>query len=307
MRLRDELEKYLTTRRALGYQLVQTEREAGQFCDWLAKQGKTDTFSIDDAITWARQPVGVHPARWADRLTRLRPFAAYLNAAGWNVPVIPRALLPRGSTRTTPFIYTQNELDLLLGSCPLVFENRRVAITMKTILGLLAATGMRIGETTKLLVPDFDSDQHVLLVRGAKTPLDRLIALHPSTTKALLSYLSSPERAATRPDPQGALFVSYQGTGFSSRSIEQHYRYLTAAVGIGPRDGARPRLHDFRHTFATAHMVAAYRNGTDPQRTLGLLATWLGHTNVADTYWYLSATPELIALAAQHLETKNLT
>jgi integrase len=302
MTLREELDSYLSTRRSLGYQLTTSEYLLGQFCDWLAARGTPETFTIEDAVAWAREPVNAQPVWWSQRLTVLRPFAAYLNACGREVPVIPRALLPRVTTRATPFIYSQADLDALIGACPAVFENVRVAATMRAIVGLLAATGIRIGEAVALRVPDLDADNDVILVRGSKTPLDRLVPIDPTTTAVLVDYLAMPERAVTGPDPSGPIFVTYKGTGFGIEMIEQYFRRLTRAVGLEPRGRARPRLHDLRHTVATAHMAAAYRDGGDPQRTLSLLATWLGHTHVTDTYWYLSATPQLMALAAERLE-----
>lgn len=159
-----------------------------------------------------------------------------------------------------------------------------------------------IGEAVHLTVPDFDPGNDVILVRGRKTPLDRLVPVHPTTTAALAGYLAMPERLATRPDPAGPVFVTCKGAGFGIETIEQYFRHLTRAAGLEPRGRARPRLHDLRHTFATTQMAAAYRNAGDPQRTLSLLATWLGHTHVADTYWYLSASPQLMALAAERLD-----
>jgi integrase len=153
-----------------------------------------------------------------------------------------------------------------------------------------------------LKVPDFDAGNDVILVRGRKTPLDRLVPVDPTTTAELAGYLAMPERLATRPDPAGPVFVNYMGTGFGIEMIEQYFKRLTRAAGLEPRGRARPRLHDLRHSFATAQMAAAYRNGGDPQRTLSLLATWLGHTHVADTYWYLTASPQLMALAAERLD-----
>lgn len=301
MTLREELSVYLAARRSLGYKLTTSEYLLGQFCGWLAAHGKTGSFTVEDAVAWAREPAGAQPVWWSQRLTVLRPFAAYLHAHGADVPVIPRALLPAATTRATPFIYSQADLDALMSACPAVFPTARVAETMRVIIGLLAATGIRIGEALRLAVPDFDAGSDVILVRGSKTPLDRLVPLHPATTDALAGYLAMPGRLATRPDPAGPVFVSCRGAGFRTETIEQHFKRLTRAAGLRPRGRARPRLHDLRHTFATAHMTAAYRNGDDPQRTLSLLATWLGHTQIADTYWYLSASPQLMALAAGRL------
>jgi integrase len=302
MTLHDELDSYLRARRSLGYKLTTSEYLLGQFCDWLAARDKPERFTVDDAVTWAREPAHAQPVWWSQRLSVLRPFAAYLNACGQPVPVIPRALLPKVTTRATPFLYSQADLDALIDACPTVFGNVRVAATMRTIVGLLAATGLRIGEAVALTVPDLDTNNDVLLVRGRKTPLDRLVPIHPSTTAVLVDYLAMPERAATQPDPSGPIFVTCKGTGFGIATIEQYFRRLTRAIGLEPRGRARPRLHDLRHSMATAHMAATYRDGGDPQRTLSLLATWLGHTHLADTYWYLSATPQLMSHAAKRLE-----
>lgn len=300
MTLRAELDSYLRARRSLGYKLTTSEYLLGQFCDWLAARGTAETFTIDDAVAWAREPVHAQPVWWSQRLTALRPFAAYLNACGREVPVIPRALLPRVTTRATPFIYSQADLDALLGACPVVFEDVRVAATMRAIVGLLAATGLRIGEAVALRVSDLDTVNDVILVRGTKAPLDRLVPVHPTTTAVLVDYLALPERAATRPDPNGPIFVTYKGTGFGIEMIEQYFKRLTRAVGLEPRGRARPRLHDLRHTVATGHLAAAYREGGDPQRTMSLLATWLGHTHVADTYWFYSDSRDIPMSARLH-------
>lgn len=300
--LHRELDSYLAQRRALGFKLTTSEYLLRQFLAWLETQGGCDSFTVDDAISWAREPKLAAPVWWSQRLTAIRPFAAWLNANGLGIPVIPSGLLPVRSTRRVPFIYSQRDLDRILTACPLFFTNRRVAATMVMIIGLLAVTGLRIGEALRLEVPDLEVGEDLLLVRATKKPLDRLVPLDPSTTSALVEYLALPERVATRPSPVGPIFVNYRGKGFTTASIEQYFRALVAALGLVQDGQPSPRLHDLRHTFATRHMIAAYRNGTDPARTLGLLSTWLGHTGPEHTYWYLSAVPELLAAAAGRLE-----
>ena len=178
---------------------------------------------------------------------------------------------------------------------------------MGTIIGLLAATGLRIGEATGLTTADLDITGNILTVRGRKTPLDRLVPLDPSTTNALVEYLNLPQRMATNPSPAGPIFVNNRGRRITVHSIEQHFRALIDALEMTPPGQRRPRLQDLRHTFTTGHMVAAYtRDDTDPARTLTLLATWLGHTAPHHTYWYLSAVPELLAAAAGRLEPASL-
>lgn len=302
MSLHDELDTYLAQRRGLGFELKTVEYLLRQFCVWLDGRGRTDTFTIDDAVRWARDRPEAAPVWWSQRLTAVRPFAAWLNARGADVPVIPAALLPARTTRRIPFIYSQADLDRLLTACSFFFTNVRVAATMCTIIGLLAATGLRIGEAIRLTVPDLDVDEHLLLVRGTKTPLDRLVPLDPTTTTALVDYLNLPERLGTSPAPTGPIFVNNRGGSFVIDTIEQYFRALVDAVGLVDPAQRRPRLHDLRHTFATGHMVAAYTRGTNPARTLGRLSTWLGHTGPEHTYWYLTAVPELLAAAADRLE-----
>jgi integrase len=302
--LREHLTEYLTMRRALGYQLHKVELLAGQFCDWLTAQNKA-TFTVDDAVTWARLPSGANHSWWGIRLGAVRTFATYLDAIGVDVQVPPPGILPAGQCRATPFIYSQTDLEVLLAASEQVFTHGFVTDTMRTVIGLLAATGMRIGEALRLTLLDIDTAAGVLTIRASKHGPDRLIPIHPSTSDRLVAYRDLPARGATRPVPDGPMFVTSRGTGYHRSTIETYFVRVVRAAGLEPRGRARPRLHDLRHTFATAHMAAAYHAGADPQRTLTLLATWLGHTSAAHTYWYLSATPELMALAADRLELKE--
>ena len=302
--LREHLSEYLTLRRALGYELDKLELLAGQFCDWLTAQGKA-TFTTTDAVTWARLPADANRAWWGIRLGAVRTFAAYLDAIGVDVQVPPPSTLPAGQCRATPFIYSQQDIDTLLDACGHVFTRPLVVATMRTVIGLLTATGIRIGEALRLTIADIDTTTGVLRIRANKHGPDRLVPIHPSTSEHLVAYRDLPARATTRPASDGPLLVTCRGTGHHRSTIEAHFARVVRAAGLEPRGRARPRLHDLRHTFATAHMAAAYRTGADPQRTLTLLATWLGHTSAAHTYWYLSATPELMALAADRLEPEK--
>lgn len=299
--LRQRLDEYLAMRRALGFQLNDAERQVGAFCTWLEARGQTQTFTIDDAVTWARLNPDAHPSWWATRLSLVRRFAAYLNANGVDVAVIPSGLLPTRKPRAVPFIYSQEDLDALLAACDTVFSDERIAATLRTVIGLLAATGLRIGEALNLRVDDIDADNDLLMIRAAKSA-ERLVPIHPSTTAALTQYIALPARTDTRPDPRGPVFVTCKGTGYVYVTVQGMFKRVRQAAGLAPRGRARPRLHDLRHTFATAHMTAAYHHGGDPDRVLSLLATWLGHSDAAHTYWYLTATGELMALAADRLE-----
>lgn len=299
--LEEHLAEYLSMRRALGYDLDKLEYLVGQFCTWLNDQGK-ETFTTADAVTWARLPVDADPSWWGMRVGAVRTFATYLDAIGVDVQVPPRAVLPTRPRRAAPFIYTQADLEALLDACPQTFPRPLQAATMHTVISLLAATGMRIGEALRLTPADVDTIIGVLTIRASKRK-DRLVPIHPSTVDALEAYRELPARKATRADRDAPLLVSSRGTGYHRSTIEGYFVRVVATAGLRPRGGARPRLHDLRHTFATGHMAAAYAGGGDPHRTLTLLATWLGHTSTAHTYWYLSATPELMAAAATRIDS----
>lgn len=298
--LEEHLVEYVSMRRALGYDLSVLEHRVGQFLSWLAAQGK-ETFTTADAVTWARLPADADPRWWGMRLGPVRTFAKYLDAVGVDVQVPPRGILPAGPRRAAPFIYTQADLDVLLDACPGVFTLALPAATMSTVIALLAVTGMRIGEALRLTPADIDTTTGVLTIRASKRK-DRIVPVHPTTLEALKAYEEFPARRATRPASDGPLLVSSYGRGYHRSTMEAYFSRVVTAAGLRPRGAARPRLHDLRHTFATGHMAAAYTSDGDPQRTLTLLATWLGHTSTAHTYWYLSATPELMALAATRLE-----
>lgn len=289
-------------RRALGFQLDDLERQVGLFLDWLAARGQTRTFTVDDAVTWARLNPDAHPSWWAARLSLVRRFAGYLHANGVDVPVIPKGLLPARKPRAVPFIYSQDDIDALLAACEATFTDDRIAATVRTVIGLLAATGLRIGEALNLRVDDIDFDHDLLVVKAAKSG-QRLVPIHLSTTTALRKYVELPARLATHPDPHGPVFVTSKGTGYAYVTFQARFARARQAAGLTARGRARPRLHDLRHTFATAHMTAAYTDGGDPDRTLSLLATWLGHSDAAHTYWYLTATGQLMGRAAGMLES----
>ena len=165
--LEQHLTEYLTMRRALGYDLDKLEHLAGQFCTWLTAQGKETTFTTADALTWARLPADADPRWWGMRLGAVRTFAKYLDAIGVDVQVPPAGILPAGPRRAAPFIYSQADLQALLHACPQVFTRPLQAATMRTVIALLAATGMRIGEALRLTSGDINTAAEVEFARQA--------------------------------------------------------------------------------------------------------------------------------------------
>jgi integrase len=247
--------------------------------------------------------VGRH-SRWIglahyDRLAAVRGFASYLNAVDPSVEVPGVDLLRDGPPRRRPFLYTDEEIVALMGAAEVLKTPHRRA-TYQTLIGLLASTGMRIGEAIGLDLDDFDAGVGVVVVRG-KLGKIRELPLAPSTSDALQTYLQRrdrpPGRVATR-----ALFVGIWGTRLDQSCVERTFSLLRERVGIKPRFGCRPTPHGLRHTFAIRTMLDAYEDGLDVGGRLGVLSTYLGHVAPAHTYWYLQAVPELMSAAAVRLE-----
>jgi integrase/recombinase XerD len=293
---------YLVVRRAAGYKLVRPAKLLGQFACWLAGQPSAAPllFTAGQALEWATLPADGSPLWWEMRLGAVRSFALWLQARDIAVGVPSLKTLPKHDRRAVPFIYSDDDIAALMASCDNVFSPFRAA-TMRTLTGLLAVTGMRIGEVIGLDVADVDLGTGQVRVRQAKFGNHRLVFLKPSSCRAVAGYLHDPRRPASG-DP--ALLVSLAGTRLLYCNVQEGFARMVRAAGLAPQPGARPRIHDHRHTFATRTMIQAYQPGSDlpPERALTLLSTWLGHLNPADTYWYLEASPDLLAMAAIRLE-----
>jgi integrase len=295
--------EYLAFRAARGFQPnPKLQRLLGQFAGSLPP-GRLDgqLFTQGQALAWAHAPAGAAPAWLAYRLSAVRQFAVYLAGSGLPVGVPGARQGPGGSRRATPYLFTNADIQAVMKAADQLFTPLRAATT-KTLLGVLAVTGMRIGEALRLTIADLDLDGGVVLIVNAKFGRQRLVQLHPSSCQAVAGYLHLPVRQRLGIAPERPVFVTTKGAAVHERTAHGALHQMIRHAGLPVRAGARPRPHDLRHTFATQTMIEAYRSGRDPARTLTLLSVWLGHANPADTYWYLQAAPEVAALAALLLE-----
>jgi integrase len=303
--LRDVMGDYLRMRRALGYRLVRPEKLLTQFLDHLDATG-SETVTVEAALAWSCSPTGGDVNWWAYRLSVVRGFAAYLHTLDPAMEVPATDLLPWRARRAIPYLYSQADIAALLSAAASLSTPLRRA-TITTLIGLLAVTGMRVGEALAADRGDLDVQHGLLAVRHGKFGKSRELVLHPSTVTALRSYLR--ERDLLHPTPSSpALLISTAGTRLLYCNVHWTFHRLVQRAGITPRSaGCRPRIHDLRHSFAVAAMLDAYAAGQDGQQRLTLLSTYLGHVDPAGTYWYLSASPELLAIAARRLETSATT
>lgn len=297
--LAGRLEEYLALRRSLGFKLDRAGRLLAQFVAYCDAAG-AETVTVDLARAWAMLPDGSE--YWhAFRLSVVRGFARHLVLIDERTEVPPADLLPVRARRATPYLYTPDEVARLMAAAANIPTPLRQA-TLATLVGLLYVTGMRIGEAIRLDRPDVDYRQELLVVRDSKFGKSREVPIHPTTVAALRAYAKRRDhlcRAQTSP----AFFVSPAGTRLLYSSVHLAFLGLVRDAGLTPRSATcRPRPHDLRHAFAVSTLIGWYRDGGDVQARLSQLSTFLGHVHPANTYWYLSAAPELLGLAAARLE-----
>jgi integrase len=299
--LRDALEDYLALRRSLGFKLERPGQLLAGFVAF-AEQAGAATVTTELALAWATAPADADLSWWQLRLAAIRPFARYLAAVIPGTEVPPAGLLPGpASRRAVPYLYSPAEITALMTAAAAIRSPLRAA-TYQTLIGLLAATGMRAGEVIRLDRPDTALQAGLLTIRQSKFGKSRQLPLHPSTVAALAGYAAVRDQCLPRPATP-AFFVSLTGTRLIYKNVHRTFHQLTQRAGLRPRSPAcRPRIHDLRHSFAVTSLLNWYHDGGDVAARLPLLSAWLGHADPASTYWYLTGTPELLALAAQRLD-----
>ena len=300
--LRSLLHDYLTTRRGLGFKLISEGAGLTTFVSYMESSG-IDHITTEIALKWAQQPVAVQDVQWARRLGFIRGFARYCSAIDARTQIPPTDLIPSRRVRPQPHFFSDGDIERLLQAAltlPPADGLRRW--TFHCLFGLLSVSGLRIGEAHALTLDDVDLQGAILTIRSTKFGKSRLVPLHASTVEVLADYLRRRQsfRAARSSDH---VFANDRGTPLShDQSLDTFQRLLKKIGVINQRDRRRPHLHDLRHRFALQTVLQWYRDGEDVERRLPVLSAYLGHTEVRDTYWYLSAHPELMALAKERLE-----
>ncbi len=285
---------YLAVRRAVGYRLDDDGRVLARFVADLDAQ-RIDTITVGVAVEWAAAtPNGGNGAK---RLAAIRGFVRYLQALDPTHEVPPAGVLPNRVRRAIPHLYSDSDITVLMTAARNLGRSPW-NLTVETIIGVLWSTGMRIGEVLRVDTADLDPATGVLTVWLAKFGKSRLVPLAPSTVAALEGYRQQLPSDLTT----SAMFVGPDRRRVGYGRFNVTFAELLDSTGITAAAGRRPRAHDLRHSFAVRTLLSWYRDGVDVQAMLPRLSTYLGHVEPASTYWYLSAAPELMALAAQRLD-----
>ena len=303
--LRVAVREYLSLRRGLGFKLDYAGRVLPKFVTFLKQRGAS-VITCRLALDWAQQPSTEQPTLWARRLSIARGFARYRSATDPRTEIPPAGMLPYRPKRARPYLYSDSEIRALLRAALKLPDHEGVRRwTYHCLLGLLSVTGLRLGEARNLELQDVDLRAGLLTVRGAKFGKSRLVPLHASTCRVLAGYLARRKKHWANRPVSSYLFVSNWGNRLNTRDVHQTFRALSCQIGLRrPTDSHGPRLHDMRHGFAVKTLLRWYRAGQDAERRLPTLSTYLGHVHVADTYWYLSAWPELMRQAMVRLERR---
>jgi integrase len=299
--LHQAVECYLATRRSFGFALVREGFELHGLVRYAEQVNHTGALTTQLAIQWAQQPQAADRLYWAIRLNIVRRFAQFWRAYDPRTEIPPGDLFGPTCRRRAVHVYTAQERGhLLAAAAELGHLHPLRGRVFCTLLGLLDCTGLRIGEALGLNDQDVDWSAGVLTVRHAKYGHARLIPVQPSTLEALQHYQTLRNKALG-PRVAPAFFVTVGGKPLGYSGVSQVFRSLCRRLGwIQP---PVPRLHDLRHTFAVRTLVNWYQSGQPIGPKIWTLSTYLGHRHLADTYWYLTAVPELMQLCQQRFAT----
>jgi integrase/recombinase XerD len=292
--------EYLHVRRALGYKLEREGRDLPRFVEFVEHRGAT-VITTELALAWAIQPVDASALYWRQRLSMVRGFARYVRASDPRTEVPPADLLPAKKRRAVPYLYSDAEVEQLMRAARKIRPPLK-AVTIETIIGLLAVTGMRIGEVIALDRDDVELPESRLTVRRDKNGKSREIALHPSTVRALDAYARVRDELCPHPkDP--SFLITAAGGRLHRGTVWHEFDRLRRYCGLDYDTlGHSACIHDLRHTFVLRTLLGWYREDGDVEAQLPLLATFLGHVEPSSTYWYFESAPQLLALALERLE-----
>lgn len=292
------VEEYLALRRGLGFQLETARWLLLDFARYAARTGHRGPLTVDLAVRWALSSRSSDPAQAARRIAVVRQFARHRAVLDPTTEVPPAGLLGRVPRRKQAHIYSDAEIDALLQQTCLLLPRRGLRPkTYAAFFSLLVSTGLRLSEACNLTLGDVDLTEGVLTVREGKYRKSRLVPLHATVTRALAQY------AVLRGSRSNRFFRTDRTPVLAPAAVEKTFSRLRQRLGWSAEGRARrPRIHDLRHTFAVRRLLRWYEDGADVDRKMLALSTYLGHAKVTDTYWYLSAVPELMAIASGRFE-----
>lgn len=297
------VQRYLAHRRKAGFQLLIEGQQLERFASFAEQCSHQGPLTRDLAVRWATASRGNRALTAARRIEVLRGFARFCRQFEPATDVPPLRLFGPGHRRLTPHIYTDIEIGQLLDATATLHPLGGLrGACCRAVFGLIAASGLRLSEAIGLERPDVDLERGLLLIRRGKFGKSRWVPLHASTTEALRHYAERRDRECGRAR-SSAFFLGERGRPAQVDSVEYAFRLLRQRLKWHARGDHRfPRIHDLRHTFVCRTLQRWYAEGIDIDSRILALSTYIGHAKVSDTYWYVTAAPELMAVAAERFE-----
>jgi integrase/recombinase XerD len=301
--LRDSVSAYLQLRRSLGFRLKKDEHLLADFASFMEMRGAPH-ITAKLAVQWAKRPASGDMNYRAGRLRAVRSFARHHILSDPHTEIPSADLLPRRRITFQPYIFCRDEIERILADS---LRRRKglkpiTRLGRYTIYGLLSVTGMRVSEVINLHVSDVDLDQGVITIRNTKFGKSRLVPVHATTCAVLRRYRDQRDAFLAGRDVE-YFFISQLGHRVCHRGLDRSFERLTRRLGIREAVASKgPRLHDLRHSMAVEVLRQCYQSGADPERRLPALSTYLGHTHLNYTYWYLHQNPGLMTEAIGRLQ-----
>jgi integrase len=300
-----QVEQYLASRRAMGFDLRGEGYQLHAFAHFAEKAGHTGPLTTDLLLRWVQAAKNAGPVTAGRRVEALRPFLKYCRQFDPACPVLPLGLCGPAHRRLSPHIYTEDEIAELLAAARELKPDGLRPLTYATLLGMLAATGMRLSEALHLEQADVDLKQSVLAVRKTKFKKSRLVPLHSSTTEALARYTKASAGVSRRPGAK-TFFLTAVGRPLPKRTVHHTFNVLRRQLGWVARGSyPHPRIHDLRHTFICRALLRGQQQD-QLDHVADAIATYVGHAKVSDTYWYVTAIPELMGIASERFSCFSL-
>jgi len=307
--MQSKAQSYLAERRLLGFELRSPGLTLMSFARYVDDHGFSEPLTVEVMSDWAKLDKMQRntPVTWARRLSLLRPFMRYLRQFEPLTEVPEESIFGPFRARLTPHIYYEHEIvDLLSAARGIAPTGGLRPVTYETLFGLIASTGMRVSEAVHLLDTDVDLKRGILVIRQTKFTKSRQLPLHSSTVTALLKYRQK-RNQYIQVSTELPFFISVRGKrlghSLGLRQVHRVFNSLSDYLGCVNRGAHdRPRIHDLRHTFAVRRVMLWHKHGSDIDQGMLALSTYMGHVEISNTYWYLTAVPELMAVAANKFE-----
>jgi len=303
-----QIESYIEYKQSLGYQLKIESQELRRFAKFTREIEHSDSLTVDLAMQWASLNCSL--SRWymARRLETVHTFAVYAASIDPQAQIPQTGVFGKCHGRVTPYIYTEEEILSLMNESANLFSTDSIrCVTVSTAIGLLWSTGIRVSELTNLKVKDVNFKGKYLYIRNTKFHKDRLVPLHQTVLEQLKNYDSELKGKIPGRLEDHFFFVTTNGRQFNTRAFEYAFQQLRSCLmpdGENNWNRRPPRLYDIRHSFACRTILKWLENGENVNQKIYLLSVYMGHVKPADTYWYLTSTPELLSFACGKFELR---